>query len=276
MKAQTVIVGVAALAIGAALGYFTPHVLGGRDASPAPDAAETPAPEKQADDTELKALRRQVKALQAKLAARAEEKTETAVAVETPVEEPRAERGRGGDWRERFEQWKKENPEEFAKMEKRRQEFMQRRAERAKSRLDFLASIDTSKMTAEEKATHEKLQGLLAKREELEGQMGQMLELSDDERNQLFADMHETHRAINELNGQEREALFRQMAGELGVQGEDASLISATISEIISATDGGFGGPGPGGPGGFGRGIRHDPRRDRDRQDGHRPPRSGL
>ena len=255
MKAQTVIVGIAGVALGciagAALGYFAHGALAASDrpAPVAPVAESKPAAERRGDDVELKALRQQVKALQARLAAQAE--TTQVVAA---VEEPRQERGPRMDWRERVEQWKKENPEEFARMEKRRQEFMQRRAERARSRLDFLASIDTSKMTAEEKATHEKLRGLLAKREELEGQMGQMLELSDDERNQLFSDLHETHREINELNRQEREALFRQMAGELGVEGEDASLISATISEIISATDGGFGGPGPGGPGGPGGG----------------------
>ncbi|MBQ1345506.1 MAG: hypothetical protein IIY62_03990 [Kiritimatiellae bacterium] len=249
MKAQTIAVAVAALAAGAALGYFL------KPAPEAPAAAEpTPAPaERRVDDTELKALRQQVKALQARLAAAEAEKP---AATEEKVEEPRPERGpRGGDWRARLEQWKKDNPEEFARIEKERQAFMQRRAERAKSRLEFLASIDTSKMSAADRETHEKLQGLLAKREALEAKMGQLLELSDEERNQLFADMRETHHEIHELNGQEREILFKQTAELLGFQGEEAGEISATITEIINATDNGFGGPGgPGGPGGRGPG----------------------
>ena len=62
------------------------------------------------------------------------------------------------DWkgmRERLEQWKKENPEEFARMEKRRQEFMQERARRAQSKLDFFSSIDTSRMSKSDRATHD-------------------------------------------------------------------------------------------------------------------------
>ena len=145
---------------------------------------------------------------------------------------------------------------------------MQRRAERARSRLEFLASIDTTKMSAEERETHEKLQSLLEKRSALEEKMGRILDLPDEERNQLIMDMRDTHNEINELNGRERETLFRQTAELLGFQGEDAGEISATINEIINATDSGFGGPGvplrriraPGGPDGSGgrggRGVR--------------------
>lgn len=265
MKSQTLIVGVVALAAGVALGYFFLP----QPAPETPAAAETPAPaEQKVDDLELRALRRQVKALQARLAEATAETSAPAEPAAEKVAEHRPERGpRGGDWRARYEQWKKDNPEESARAEKERRAFMQRRAERARSRLEFLASIDTTKMSAEERETHEKLQSLLEKRSALEEKMGRVLDLSDEERNQLIVDMRDTHNEINELNGRERETLIRQTAELLGFQGEDAGEISATINEIINATDSGFGGLGglrriraPGGPDGSGgrggRGVR--------------------
>lgn len=138
-------------------------------------------------------------------------------------------------------------------MEKMRQDFMERRAQRAQSKIDFLSSIDTSVMNQQARETHEALQGLIAKREELEAKMFSP-DTPDEDRQQLFQDMRETDRAIREKNDQERVNLLQQTAEALGLSGAEATEMVDTIGEIYEATSNrGWGGPGPGGPmGGFG------------------------
>jgi len=243
---------VAALIAGAALGYCLAPSQGAAEPEAKP-AAEEPRrrllPDAGAEE-QLKALRSRIKELEKAIA---DSQKQSEQAQEVQVEEPRR-RGPGGNgpnWkemRERLEQWKKDNPEEFARMEKRRQEFMQERARRAQSKLDFFASIDTTRMSKSARATHEELQGLIARREEIESKLFST-DTPDEEREQLFHEMHETDRSIRDTNEQERQNLLRLTAEELGLTGSDATEVVDTISEIYEATSGGFGGPGPGGPG---------------------------
>ena len=252
---------VVALLAGAALGFFlkpdtsVPAATGSKDGYVAKGVAETP------EGTTEKNLRKRIKELEAMVA-----ELQSAAAASTAdagKKDGRRGFGPGGErpsreeMRARMEEWKKEHPEEFAEMEKRRAEFMKQRAERAQSKIDFLSSIDTSTMSKKARETHEKLQGLIAKREELEEKMQSMPDLSDDERDALFQEMHETGREIRETNSQERENLLQQTAEALGFSGSDATEIVDTISEIYEATSsegrggpGGPGGPGMGGPGG--------------------------
>lgn len=248
---------IVALVGGAALGYC----LAPSAATPAEKPAETPiAPARIADagDAEaVKALRARIRDLEKELA------SARAGATEEKVQEERRDRGdRGGrrngpDWgdmRARLDQWKKDNPEEFAKMEKARQDFMQRRAQQAQSKIDFLASVDTSRMNKQAKATHEALQGLIARREEIQQKLFSP-DTADEERGRLFQEMRETEHQINEKNGQERSNLLQQTAEALGFSGAEATEIVDTIGEIYEATSNQRGGFGPGGPmGGFGGG----------------------
>ena len=246
---------VAALIAGAALGYCLAPSQGAAEPE-AKTAAETPRRKHLPDagaEEQLKALRSRIKELEKALA---DSQREPEPAQESRVDEGRR-RGRDGNgpnWREmreRLEQWKKDNPEEFARMEKRRQEFMQERARRVQSKLDFFSSIDTSRMSKSDRATHDELQGLIARREEIESKLFSM-DTADEDRGQLFQEMHETERSIREKSEQERQNLLRMTAEELGLTGSDAVEVVDTISEIYEATSGGFGGPGPG-PGGPGR-----------------------
>ena len=70
-----------------------------------------------------------------------------------------------------------------------------------------------------------------------------------------MGELHSTHHELMRLSGEERNNLFEETARNLGFEGEDAKEISATIQEVIRATDAGWGGHhgghrGPGGPGG--------------------------
>lgn len=187
-------------------------------------------------DVENRSLRRRVRELEA-------EKTRAA-ASEEAVSEERAERpepprmGRGGDW---LANLKTEDPERYQQITNGMARWRSDRAAQAKSRIDFLASVDTSKMSRQARETHERLQSLYAERENLQASMDEMMmgggEVSGEDRRKMFEQMRETTQAINELSIQERENLIKQTAETLGFKGEDVGEIAATIKGIIDATE---------------------------------------
>jgi hypothetical protein len=61
-----------------------------------------------------------------------------------------------------------DDPQRYAQITNRIANWRRRRSEQARSRIDFLSSIDTSRMSAEAREVHEELQQLVAHREELE------------------------------------------------------------------------------------------------------------
>lgn len=206
------------------------------------------------DGEALNALRRRVKELERQLAA----KGEPAAAEAVPGGDRRAEGPQRFNPREMIERMKKDDPARYNDMTNRMANFRRMRAERAQGKIDFLTSIDTSGMSAEDRANHERLQTLIAKREEMEEKMRTLFELSEDERNATFREMGELHRELAEVNRREREILLNETAGALGLGGEDAVALTETVKEIYEATDEGF--RMPGGPGGHhGRGGRPGP-----------------
>lgn len=247
MKVKSLVMAVALLLVGGALGYLI--------AKPSGEAArpvekKAPAVKKAIDDkgeeASIKALRARVRDLEEQLAKRAAEPAETnALAAAVP---PPGADGRHEGFRERMERMKTEEPERYAQMTNRFAQWRQRRAEQQKARMDFLSSIDTSRMSAAARGVHESLQKFTAQREELEQQM-QNEDLTDEERHALWGQMHETNRQIMSLNGVERKNLIEETARNLGFEGQDVKEISSTMQEIIEATDSGFGG-GPGRHGG--------------------------
>ena len=96
---------------------------------------------------------------------------------------------------------------------------------------------------------------MIEKREELEQKMRGIMDMTEEERREMFHAMHETDRKIFELNMAERDNLLVQTAETLGFSGDDAKEIAETVKGIYDATDSGFGPPGGhgrGGPGGRG------------------------
>ena len=148
---------------------------------------------------------------------------------------------RRGAW---LDNLKKENPERYAQVTNRMARWRETRIATVQSRLDFLASIDTARMSKAEKKTHARLQELLVQREELMNSLdveGSGAQLSGEERGDIMRQMRDVSHEINELNAAERENLIKRTAEELGFSGEDVGEIASTIKEIIEATDGGFG-----------------------------------
>ena len=244
----------AALLAGVAIGYFVKDE---------PIPAEEPKAEEKAkkavadkgEEASVKALRHRIIELE-RLLAEKEGKSELAIsnavaeaAKIRPPEPPR------GNWRERMEEMKKNEPDRYTEMTNRMAQWRRDRAATARDRMDFLSSIDTSRMSAGAKKTHNALQDLIARREELEQQLHQE-DLSDEERGRLMRELGDSHRELVRLNGEERKNLFDETAKGLGFTGVEAKEFTATIQEVIEATDSGWGGRrhggprGPGGPGG--------------------------
>ena len=191
------------------------------------------------DAATIRSLRRRVAELERRLAelsaSTGEASSTSAVAVaQQPV---RPGGGRRGDW---LENLKKSDPARYAQETNRLAGWRRMRAERARSTLDFLASVDTSGMSAEARKTHADLQEAVARREELEDSLRRE-DLSPEQRQQLFREMREVHRDLMRLNGEERANLISETAKALGFEGDDAKEVSATIQEVINATGGGFG-----------------------------------
>ena len=246
-----------ALLVGVAIGYFVKD-------EPAAVAEPTKAEEKvkkpvadKGDEATVKALRHRIAELEKALAEK-EERSETAVASAEPQTRP-PDRPQL-NWRERMEEMKKNEPERYNEMTNRMAQWRRDQSARNKDRIDFLSSIDMSLMSAGAKKTHQKLQALVTKREEIEDTLHREGEGMDDNlRDELMRELHQTHREMHQLNEEERKNLLEATARSLGFEERDAKEITATIQDVIEATDNGWGGGrrrggprggGPGGPGG--------------------------
>ena len=246
----------AALLVGVAVGYFA-----GDHGHPAALPEETGAavPRRQIADkgeaASVKALRARIAELEKALAEKSKT-SESAVSNAVAEAVRTAEQNRRpGDPREWLENIRKTDPERYVQMTNRFAQWRKSRAEQARSKMDFLSSIDISHMSASARQTHDELQQLIVRREEIEQALHQE-GVTDEHRHELMEEMRASHEAMNELNRKERHNLIAETARELGFKGEDAKEFTATIKEIIRATDNGWGGHrgGPGrGPGG-GRG----------------------
>ena len=249
----------AALLAGVAIGYFVKDEPIPAEEPKVEEKAKKPVVDK-GDEASVKALRRRIAELERMLAEK-DGKSEIAIsnavaeAVQSrPPEPPRQ------NWRERMEEMKKNDPERYTQMTNRFANWRRSRAEQARDKIDFLSSIDTSRMSAGAKKTHAALQGLIAKREEIEEQL-QQPDLADDQRHSLMEQLRDMRHQFQRLNGEERVNLICEVTNSLGFEGEDAKEIALTLMDVVQATDDGFEpshggrhggrrGPPPGGQGG--------------------------
>ena len=250
----------AALLAGVAIGYFVKdEPIAADEPAKAEETAKRPIADK-GEEATVRALRRRIAELERALA---EKDGQSEVAISNAVAEAakaRPPEPARQNWRERMEEMRKNEPERYTEMTNRMVQWRRNRAAQARGKLGFLSSIDTSHMSAGAKRTHTALQEMIAKREEIEQQL-QAPDLSDEERGKLMGELHATHHELMRLNDEERGNLFEETARNLGFEGDDVREFSATIQDVIEATDGGFGpprgrhggghrGPPPGGSGG--------------------------
>ena len=199
--------------------------------------------------TSAEALRLRVRDLEAALAERDAELARLKQEKQAEAAVPR--RPGREDFRKRMEQLKKENPEQYAEMEKRREEFRQRLEQQEQNRSAFLTSINTQSMTAGQRENHDKMLNTLAKIDALRAQREQAQAEPGTEADVAYHQaMRENMMALGSLYEQERVYLLEQAANAAGYEGDDAANFVGYIQEAIqSTTMHGWPG-GPGGPGG--------------------------
>ncbi|QBG47486.1 hypothetical protein EGM51_08815 [Verrucomicrobia bacterium S94] len=148
---------------------------------------------------------------------------------------------------ERMAQMKKENPEGYAEMIRRREERSSQMRYNLAERTATFLDIDTSSMTEEERTNHEQLIANMAKIWEMTA-LFQDPEAAPDR--ESMREMMEAVRDTRPLLEAEREVMFKQLGSDLGYEGEDAEAFASYIAEIYEATTLNL----PGGRGGGGRG----------------------
>lgn len=197
----------------------------------------------------VEALRKRVAELEKGLAAREAELEQLNRKHQAEAASPRMP-GRG-DFRRRMEQFKKENPERYAEMEKQREEMRQRMERDKEERANFLASVNTQGMNENQKANHEKLLETLAKIEELRAQREQAnAEPGSAADTEFHQAMRQTMTELGTLYEQERISLLEQAAFAAGYEGNDAATFVDYIQEAVQSTTmpWGLGGHGGGRP----------------------------
>lgn len=244
MNVKNAILALSALLLGAGIGYVVADKKGSDTTQEHPK--ETRCATAIADNGEqasIKALRARIAELERQLAKKPEaEKAAAPEASPSRFIESHVER---------MKKMAVDDPERYAQITNRIANWRRSRSEQARSRIDFLSSIDTSGMSAEAKKVHEDLQELVARREALEDDLHKH-GLDDTKRHELFQELRDVGMKMHELNRKERDNLLAETARTLGFEGSDAEEIVTTVKEVFKATESGWGGHGFG-PGGRGR-----------------------
>lgn len=152
-------------------------------------------------------------------------------AAEAPAPEPAAEEPpRRMTRQERMEQLKRENPERYAEMERRRQEFQTRRD-------DFFANIDLELLTPTQQEMHFQYTEALAKQQAAIDRMRALAESGEEATEEDRAAIRESFRLVRGLQGAERDALLSAVATSMGLQaGEETEAFVGVIKEVYDFT----------------------------------------
>lgn len=139
-----------------------------------------------------------------------------------------------------MEQMKESDPERYERIMSFRENMQKAMQERAQRRNDYFASLDTSKLSAEQRSTLSDYQTLLGEVETTMANGGD------------FRDMREAGMELWRMRGDVQNILVENLGAQLGADGENLKQGLQQISEIT----GGFGNPFQGLPqmGGFGGG----------------------
>lgn len=159
-------------------------------------------------------------------------------AAEAPAPEPAAEEPpRRMTRQERMEQLKRENPERYAEMERRRQEFQARMEEFQTRRDDFFANIDLELLTPTQQEMHFQYTEALAKQQAAIDRMRALAESGEEATEEDRAAIRESFRLVRGLQGAERDALLSAVATSMGLQaGEETDTFINVIKEVYDFT----------------------------------------
>ena len=124
--------------------------------------------------------------------------------------------------------------EEFSQVTNAMSQLRARLAEKAKGRMEFLASVNTDGMSDDERKNHEKFIKLMERREAIAAKMKGGF--PDPESLQQMVQLEVEMAPVAK---KARSALVGQVARELGYQGEDVDVVRDTVNTIFDCTSGG-------------------------------------
>ena len=241
---KTILVALSALALGAAGGFAAatwrsqnPESEAIREEKPAVekpstsgDAARLAKAQKRIAELErdLAATRRAVTALKAE----SQKKVASAQAETNKAEHVIALKGDGKDVLGTLES--QLSHEEFSQVTNAMTQLRARLAEKAKGRMEFLASVNTDGMSDDERKNHAKFLKLMERREAIAAKMkGGIPDMSSIQK------MVELEMEMAPVAKKARSALVGQVARELGYQGDDVEVVRDTVNTIFDCTSGG-------------------------------------
>ena len=239
-----------ALLCGALLGYLVrPATPGPQQESTAPTAAKPSHKAAATDEAALNRLRARIKELERQLAEKSSQPAE--VAEETPVEpeeRPQNPFLRNGpphmptaaEMRANMEELREKDPAKYVQMTNRFARWQEHRLQRTNDRLDILAAVDTSRLTAKELQTHEALQDAIVRREELRQMLNpQNADITEKKNKKAFEELRELDQKMRQLENSERNTLLTKTARSFGLSKEDAKEMTETVKAIYDATGAG-------------------------------------
>ncbi len=139
---------------------------------------------------------------------------------------------------ERMEKLKQEDPERYAELQRRREQFQQQIMDAQANRDDFLGNIDLSLLTPEQQEVHAAYTTALARQTELSEIMREKFESGEEFTDEERIAMFENRREIRELQEQERSALLTAVGTSMGFTADESADFVALIEEVYSATQG--------------------------------------
>ena len=242
---KTVLVALAALVLGAGAG-FAVGMSRRPDAEPAETKAEKPAVSE--DAARLAKAQKRIAELESRLAAakraaavQKDAKREKAASAPAPTNAAERIIAVEDDGKDVLDTLKgKLSHEEFSQVTNAMTQMRARLAEKAKGRMDFLASINLDGMSADERKNHAKFLELMERREAAAAKMkGGIPDATTVQK------LVELEVEMAPVAKKARSALVRQVARELGYQGDDVEVVRDTIDTIFDCTSsGGLGGLG--------------------------------
>lgn len=240
---KTVLVALSALALGV-LGGFAAGTWRGPNQESDDVREEKPVAEKpSADAARLAKAQKRIAELERDLAAA--RRAATALKAESlkkkvasaPAETNKAERvislkGDGKDVLGTLES--QLSHDEFSQVTNAMSQLRARLAEKAKGRMEFLASVNMDGMSEAERKNHARFLELMEKREAIAAKMkGGIPDVSSIQK------MVELDMEMAPVAKKARSALVGQVARELGYQGDDVEVVRDTVNTIIDCTSGG-------------------------------------
>ena len=236
---KIVFVALAALVLGAA-GGFAVGMSRRPNAEPAEAKAEKPAVSE--DAARLAKAQKRIAELESRLAAarRAatalkdakQEKAASAPAPTNAAERVVAVEGKDGDVLDALKS--QLSHDEFSQVTNAMTQMRARLAEKAKGRMEFLSSINMDGMSSDERKNHAKFLELMERREATAAKMkGGLPDAATIQK------LVELEMEMAPVAKKARSALVRQVARELGYQGEDVEVVRDTIDTIFDCTSSG-------------------------------------